>query len=105
MNSDNSCIRSRPYEKSRNGRTRAMYYCETSNRTIPYRPWFFRRNKCSVRRRKEPVWAFLKAMVAPETTTPPMARGTWENSWFGAVKTLFWIANALVIGIIMAKVC
>jgi hypothetical protein len=82
-----------------------MYLCETSNHPIPHRSWFFRRIKYNIRHLAKPGMTFLKAMVTPETTTPPTAAVASENSWFGAVKTLFWIANAIIIGMIMAKIC
>lgn len=82
-----------------------MYYCETSNRPIPHPAWLSRRKISSSYRRKASVSAFLKAMVAPENTTPPIVAGTSEHSWFGPVKTLFWIANALAIAMILAKLC
>lgn len=82
-----------------------MDYCETSNRPIPYRSWFFRQIKSTMGRWMEPSKRILIAIATPETTTPPIPVGASENVWFGAAKTIFWMSNAIIIGIILANIC
>jgi hypothetical protein len=82
-----------------------MYYCKTSGRQI-YRSWFPSR----INGLMEP-WVglpigILKAILTPESSIPPnmVANQVWSR-WLGPVKTLFWMANAIAIGIILAKIC
>jgi hypothetical protein len=57
-------------------------------------------------RRTEQIKSVIMALFTPETSGPVQfpASFTQTRRW-GGVKTLFWMINAIVIGIIIANVC
>jgi len=83
-----------------------MYYCETSDRRVCFQNGLFDRMKDDLHRNAERFGQYLRVIVTPEPsgpghTPPPMVR----PRWLGAVKTLFWTANSIILGILLAAVC
>jgi hypothetical protein len=84
-----------------------MYYCETTNRKIVrYRSRFFNRMVGGHGRLTEQIKLVIMALCIPETSGPgQFPAGFTQTRWWGGIKTLFWMLNAIVIGIIISNVC
>lgn len=84
-----------------------MYYCETSNRrVVRSRSWFPNRIVGGDDHRTKQIKSVIMALFTAETSGPmQFPAGFTQTRWWGGIKTLFWMMNAIVIGIIIANVC
>lgn len=54
----------------------------------------------------EQIKLVIKALFTPETSGPTQfSAGFTHSRRWGCIKALFWMMNAIVIGIIIANVC
>ena len=83
-----------------------MYYCETSGR-VCYRFSLPNCIKGLAQSLMGMMVVLLKVMLTPEESSlpPSMVADKAFNFWLGPVKALFWVFNAITIGIILASVC
>lgn len=84
-----------------------MYCCETSNRRmVGCRSWSPNRIAGGEGRLTEQIRLVIMALFTPETSGPAQSPASFtQTRWWGGIKTLFWMINAVVIGIIIANVC
>ncbi len=82
-----------------------MHHCKTSGRQI-HRSWFPSRINVTMQPWVGLLRGLLKVIFTPESSIPPnmVANHIWSR-WLGPAKTLFWMANAIAFGIVLAKIC
>lgn len=83
-----------------------MYCCDMSERPISCRFCLPNLFGGVFRSRTALFCRHLKALVTPEPSgSANIVAGPPLNRWMGAAKTIFWIANSILIGTLLAVVC